>query len=60
MENDLKLKERVRQFNLSSLPGQPMAMHMGTSYLVNDLWREVLRLRKCLDEKSGDIEDQRP
>lgn len=39
------LKERVDKFNGLSLPGQPMAMHMGTSYLVNDLWREVQRLR---------------
>lgn len=39
------LKERVEQFNSLSLPGQPMTMHMGTSYLVNDLWREVQRLQ---------------
>ena len=40
-----ELEERVRKFNSLSLPGQPMGMHMGTSYLVNDLWREVQRLR---------------
>lgn len=40
-----ELKERVHKFNSMSLPGQPMSMHMGTSYLVNDLWREVQRLR---------------
>lgn len=39
------LEERVNQFNCLELPGQPMGMHMGTSYLVNDLWREVKRLR---------------
>lgn len=39
------LEKRVNQFSLLQLPGQPMAMHMGTSYLVNDLWREVRRLR---------------
>lgn len=39
------LEERVNQFNSLSLPGQPMGMHMGTSYLVNDLWKEVQRLR---------------
>lgn len=39
------LKGRVNQFNAMKLPGQPMGMHMGTSYLVNDLWREVERLR---------------
>lgn len=44
------LKERVDQFNTMSLPGQPVMMHMGTSYLVNDLWREVQRLRT---EKTG-------
>lgn len=31
------LKERVQQFNRMQLPGQPMGMHMGTSYLVNEL-----------------------
>ena len=44
-END-DLKERVQKFQTLSLPGQGMSMHMGTSYLVNDLWREVLRLRE--------------
>lgn len=39
------LKDRVAKFNLLQLPGQPMGMHMGTSYLVNDLWREIDRLR---------------
>ena len=45
------LEERVLQFNTLQLPGQPMAMHMGTSYLVNDLWAEVKRLRD--DAKKG-------
>ena len=44
-END-DLKERVQKFQTLSLPGQGMSMHMGPSYLVNDLWREVLRLRE--------------
>jgi hypothetical protein len=35
------LKTRVNQFNALELPGQPMMMHMGTSYLVNDLWRAL-------------------
>ena len=39
------LQERVEQFRTLQLPGQPMSMHMGTAYLVNDLWREVIRLR---------------
>ena len=47
-EKEIPLEERVYQFNTLKLPGQPMSMHMGTSYLVNDLWREVQRLRKEL------------
>lgn len=43
-END-DLKERVQQFQTLRLPGQGMSMHMGTSYLVSDLWREVTKLR---------------
>ena len=43
------LEQRVQQFNGLSLPGQPFVMHMGTSYLVNDLWREVQRLRAELE-----------
>jgi hypothetical protein len=39
------LEDRVRKFNAIELPGQPFGMHMGTSYLVGDLWREVKRLR---------------
>jgi hypothetical protein len=37
------LRDRVEKFSLLQLPGQPMGMHMGTSYLVNDLWRELQR-----------------
>lgn len=52
-----ELEERVHKFNSLSLPGQPMGMHMGTSYLVNDLWREVQRLRgltmRAADEPSA-------
>lgn len=46
------LKERVEKFNRLELPGQMPMMHMGTSYLVNDLWREVQRLRDALAAKS--------
>lgn len=28
-----------------------MAMHMGTSYLLNDLWREVKALREKLEAR---------
>ena len=38
------LEERVNLFNQMALPGQPLGMHMGTSYLVNDLARENKRL----------------
>jgi hypothetical protein len=38
------LEERVNLFNQMALPGQPLGMHMGTSYLVNDLARENNRL----------------
>ena len=39
-----ELKKRVDQFNMLELPGQPMMMHMGTSYLMNDLWRDLNRI----------------
>lgn len=39
------LDERVFQFNSLELPGQPMGMHMGTSYLISDLWATVQRLK---------------
>ena len=47
MERD-NLEEQVVQFMQGKLPGQPMIAHMGTTYLVNDLWREVQRLRQEL------------
>lgn len=40
------LRERVNQFMMLQLPGQPMGMHIGTSYLVSDLLRTVERLAK--------------
>ena len=43
------LKDRVEKFRALQLPGQPMGMHMGTSYLVNDLWREVQHLRGLVE-----------
>ena len=46
------LEERVRQFKSLQLPGQPMAMHMGTSYLVNDLWNEI----KSLEERNKKLQ----
>lgn len=44
------LDERVHQFKCLSLPGQPMSMHMGTSYLVSDLHAELKRVREQYDD----------
>ena len=46
------LQDRVEKFRALELPGQPMGMHMGTSYLVNDLWREVQHLRSLVQAYS--------
>lgn len=43
------LEERVLKFNMLELPGQPQMMHMGTSYLVNDLWQEIKSLKAQLN-----------
>lgn len=48
MTEKQSLEERVQAFHMRKLPGQPNGMHMGTSYLVNDLWLEVTRLRNAL------------
>lgn len=53
MDQKPTLEERVRMFHALELPGQPQGMHMGTSYLVNDLWREVQRLQ-ALVAKPGE------
>lgn len=47
-ESKHTLAERVEQFNCMELPGQPMMMHMGTSYLVNDLWRSHREMQETL------------
>ncbi len=47
------LRERVNQYNMLQLPGQPQAMHMGSSYLLNDLWREVQRAPRRLELQDG-------
>lgn len=39
------LLDRVAKFNMLQLPGQPMGMHMGTSYLISDLWTTVQALK---------------
>src|ERR1700677_2040749 len=43
------LGDKVMKFKALELPGQPMMMHMGTSHLVDELWREVLRLRRKIE-----------
>ena len=37
--------QRVLQFYLMELPEQPQMMHMGTSYLIGDLYKAVKRLQ---------------
>ncbi len=49
MDDKPDLATRVEQFNCLELPGQPRTMHMGTNYLVNDLWREIERPRVALE-----------
>ena len=44
------LHDRVMAFKCYELPGQPMVCHMGTNYLVNDLWEEVVKLRSALKQ----------
>lgn len=43
------LKDRVEKFQAGTLPGQPIGVHMGTFYLVNDLWQEIESLRMQLE-----------
>lgn len=52
------LKDRVEKFMMLQLPGQPMMMHMGTSHLVQDLWREVKQLRERLAQQSPQESEQ--
>ncbi len=56
MPNEMTLKERVDAFALMELPGQPRMMHMGTSYLINDLWREIQRLNAALSMTREGVE----
>ena len=52
------IEERYRQFQVMELPGQPRSMHMGTSYLVNDMWAEIKRLRAALEKIAGSSADK--
>lgn len=54
------LADRVEKFQTLRLPGQLPAMHMGTSYLIDDLWRAVKELRAEVDELVGQISDAPP
>ena len=47
-EASADIAARVTQFNMMQLPGQPFGMHMGTSYLVNDLAADNTRLRPII------------
>jgi len=56
------LRDRVEKFNMLQLPGQPQGMHMGTSYLIGDLWRMLqkddtsfLYCVKCGREKASEL-----
>ena len=64
MSGEPTLEERVRQFNSLELAGQPQMMHMGTSYLVNDLWTELQRkdedIRKALEGEADDWDWVKP
>lgn len=46
------LKNRVNSYMMLQLPGQPMAAHMGTTYLINDLWDTVDRLSNELKRRA--------
>ena len=45
-ERTIDLQDRVNQFNMLQLLGQPQMMHMRTTYLINDLWRELQALQE--------------
>ena len=49
------LRDRVSKFNMLGLPGQPMGMHMGTSYLVGDLWHELQIAKAPVHPEQGTI-----
>ena len=47
-DETMTLEERVLAFMMMKLPGQLPMMHMGTSYLVNDLCAEIKRLESAI------------
>jgi hypothetical protein len=46
----MNLDERVLAYTCLELPGQPPFVHMGTSYLIHDLHKEVKELKSLLKE----------
>jgi len=42
------LDDRILQFKMLQLPGQPRMMHMGTSYLISDMEKEIKLLRTAI------------
>ena len=58
MENEISLEERVRLFRTLRLPGQGLSMHMGTAYLVGDLWKRIEELEADLKLTSAMLAKQ--
>jgi hypothetical protein len=59
-EQVTEVRERVHKFHTLKLPGQPLGMHMGTSYLVNDLDRIAVAYLELLAEYDRLVEAARP
>ena len=53
------LEARVRQFNEGTLPGQPLGTHMGTMYLVNDLWSSLASERQARETAERERDEAR-
>ena len=49
-----EIEKRYEQFRCLELPGQPRMMHMGTSYLVNDLHKALTAAEKERDQLAED------
>lgn len=54
MTTNTELIARVEAYRCFELPGQPMATHMGTSYLINDLAKAV----EALEAERDDLRSQ--
>ena len=53
----MSLRKQVLAYKMLELPGQPISVHMGTSYLINDLWNEIERLNDVINEKTWRYEN---